>query len=117
MSITLREFIDAHRRIQMVFMEMPELKMTRAQVRRLLNLSIEASETAIATLTQGGFLTESLDGFIVRSSTRTRGQSGFESLPASELVEGRGPHDHAERDRRNGDFANDADDQRAPPLR
>ena len=117
MSITLREFIDAHRRIQMAFMEMPELKMTRAQVRRLLNLSIEASETAIATLTQGGFLTESLDGFIVRSSTRTHGQSSVDSPRASELVEGRSAHNHAQRERRDSDLTNDADDQRAPALR
>lgn len=73
MGITMKEFLEAQRRIQLTYMEMPGLKLTRAQIRRLFNLSVEACETAIETLNDAGFLHESVDGMIGRGSrARTR---------------------------------------------
>ena len=53
-------------RIQMEFMEMPEMRLTGAQMRRLLNLSVEVCELALATLVQSGFLTSAADGAFQR---------------------------------------------------
>lgn len=71
--MTATDVVDARTRIQMAFMEMPEMRLTRAQVRRLLNLPAEACEDAVAVLVRSGFLTESLDGALTRGSRRCSG--------------------------------------------
>jgi len=67
--MTIKDIPDARTRIQIAFMEMPEMRLTRAQVRRLLNLSTDACERALAVLVQSGFLTESLDGALARGTS------------------------------------------------
>jgi len=64
----LAEMQDVRTRIQLVFMEMPELGLTRQQIRRLLNLPIEACEDAVRSLVTCGFLTESLEGVLGRGT-------------------------------------------------
>ena len=68
--MTLTDVVDAQTRIQMAFMEMPEMRLTRAQVRRVLNLPPDACEDALAVLVSSGFLIESLDGALARGSRR-----------------------------------------------
>ena len=60
---------EVRTRIQLVYMEMPEIRLTRQQIRRLLSLPVDACEDAIRTLVTSGFLTESLEGFLVRGRT------------------------------------------------
>jgi hypothetical protein len=50
-------------------MEMPEIRLTRQQIRRLLSLPVDACEDAIRGLLRSGFLTESLEGVLVRGRT------------------------------------------------
>ena len=59
---------DVRTRIQMVYMEMPEVRLTRQQLRRLLGLPVEACEEAIRTLLTSGFLIESLEGVLIRGT-------------------------------------------------
>ena len=66
----VRDVSDARTQIQMAFMEMPEMRLTRAQVRRVLNLPSDACEDALAVLVRSGFLIESLDGALARGSRR-----------------------------------------------
>jgi hypothetical protein len=47
-------------------MEMPDIRLTRPQIRRLLSLPVDACEDAIRGLLTTGFLTESLEGVLVR---------------------------------------------------
>jgi hypothetical protein len=60
---------DVRTRIQLIYMEMPEIRLTRHQIRRLLSLPVDACEDAIRTLLTSGFLTESLEGVLVRGRT------------------------------------------------
>ena len=60
---------EVRTRIQMIYMEMPEIRLTRQQIRRLLSLPIDACEDAIRGLLTSGFLTESLEGVLVRGRT------------------------------------------------
>jgi hypothetical protein len=53
----------------MIYMEMPEIRLTRQQIRRLLSLPVDACEDAIRGLLTSGFLTESLEGVLVRGRT------------------------------------------------
>jgi hypothetical protein len=62
----LTEIRDALHRIRMEYAEMPEMKLTLAQMRRLLNLPIEPCEIALATLVDTGFLVHRQDGAFVR---------------------------------------------------
>jgi hypothetical protein len=57
---------DVRTRIQMIYMEMPEIRLTRQQIRRLLSLPVDSCEDAIRGLLTSGFLTESLEGVLVR---------------------------------------------------
>ena len=57
---------DALRRIRVEYMEMPDLKLTRAQARRLWNLTQEACDVALATLVRSGFLGQTTDGQFLR---------------------------------------------------
>jgi len=68
----IAEVQDVRTRIQLVFMEMPELGLTRHQIRRLLNLPIEACEDAVRSLVTCGFLTESLEGVLGRGAAVRR---------------------------------------------
>jgi hypothetical protein len=71
--MTVMDVLDAQARIQMAFIEMPEMRLTRAQVRRLLNLPADTCEDALAALVRSGFLIESLDGALTRGSRRCSG--------------------------------------------
>ena len=53
-------------RIQMEYIEMPEMKLTLMQTRRLLNLPLEACEVALASLVESGFLIQSQSGAFLR---------------------------------------------------
>ena len=60
---------EVRTRIQLIYMEMPEIRLTRQQIRRLLSLPVDACEDAIRALVTSGFLTESLEGVLVRGGT------------------------------------------------
>lgn len=45
---------------------MPEMKLTLAQMRRLMNLPIDSCEVALAALVDSGFLVRRKDGAFVR---------------------------------------------------
>jgi DNA-binding IclR family transcriptional regulator len=57
---------EALHRIRMEYVEMPEMKLTVAQMRRLMNLPIDTCEVALATLVDSGFLVRRRDGAFVR---------------------------------------------------
>jgi hypothetical protein len=67
----LTEIREALHRIRMEYIEMPEMKLTLAQMRRLLNLSLEPCEIALATLVDTGFLVQRQDGAFVRGPALT----------------------------------------------
>jgi hypothetical protein len=60
---------EALDRIRLEYQEMPDLKLTLAQISRLCGLSSDACEGAISTLLWNGFLKQSASGRYVRSST------------------------------------------------
>jgi DNA-binding IclR family transcriptional regulator len=62
----LVEIRIAVHRIRMEYVEMPEMKLTLAQMRRLLDLPMDACEVALATLVDSGFLVRRPDGAFVR---------------------------------------------------
>lgn len=62
------EVREALVRIQMEYTEMPEMKLTLPQARRLMNLPLEACEVALATLVQTGFLVQLRTGVFLRRS-------------------------------------------------
>jgi len=68
----IAELQDVRTQIQLVFMEMPEICLTRHQIRRLLNLPIDACEDALRSLVTSGFLTESLEGVLGRGGAVRR---------------------------------------------
>ena len=57
---------DVLRRIRVEYIEMPDLKLTRAQARRLWNLTQEACDAALAILVRTGFLGQTTDGQYLR---------------------------------------------------
>ena len=57
---------EALHRIRMEYVEMPEMKLTVAHMRRLMNLPIDTCEVALATLVDSGFLVRRQDGAFVR---------------------------------------------------
>jgi hypothetical protein len=57
---------DALWRIRVEYIEMPDLKLTRAQARRLWNLTQEACDGALAILVRTGFLGQTTDGKYLR---------------------------------------------------
>jgi hypothetical protein len=65
----------AFTRIQIEYIEMPDLKLTFAQIRRLCNLPPDVCEPAVAALEQTGFLWRTADGRFVR---RALGRAGRE---------------------------------------
>jgi hypothetical protein len=62
----LAEIREALHRIRMEYVEMPEMKLTLAQMRRLLNLPADVCEVALASLVDSGFLVRRPDGAFVR---------------------------------------------------
>jgi len=69
------EWRHAFTRIQVEYIEMPDLKLTLAQIRRLCDLPEELCEPAVAALLQAGFLWRAPDGKFVR---RALGRVGRE---------------------------------------
>lgn len=57
---------EALHRIRMEYVEMPEMKLTLSQLRRLMNLPLDSCEVALATLVDSGFLVRRRDGAFVR---------------------------------------------------
>lgn len=90
--MTMKAIPDVRTRIQMAFMEMPEMRLTRAQVRRLLNLPSDACEGALASLVQSGFLTESLDGALTRGTSTSAAGLHKSFQPRTESASATGPH-------------------------
>jgi DNA-binding IclR family transcriptional regulator len=72
----LTEIREALHRIRMEYVEMPEMKLTLAQMRRLLNLPLEPCEIALATLVDTGFLVQRPDGAFVRGPALTSAALG-----------------------------------------
>ena len=71
----------AFTRIQIEYIEMPDLKLTIAQLRRLCDLSEELCVPAVDALLQAGFLHQATDGRVVR---RAVGRAGRE-ISASDI--------------------------------
>ena len=65
----------AFTRIQIEYIEMPDLKLTFAQIRRLCDLPHDVCEPAMAALERSGFLWRTPDGRFVR---RALGRVGRE---------------------------------------
>jgi hypothetical protein len=65
----------AFTRIQVEYIEMPDLKLTPEQIRRLCDLPRDICEVAIVALEQAGFLWRVPDGRLVR---RAPGRAGRE---------------------------------------
>jgi len=53
-------------RIQVEFLEMPDLKLTAQQAQRLWQLPVRACDSALGLLVERGFLARSRDGRFVR---------------------------------------------------
>jgi hypothetical protein len=69
------EWRHAFTRIQVEYIEMPDLKLTLTQIRRLCDLPEELCEAAVEALLQVGFLWRAPDGRFVR---RALGRAGRE---------------------------------------
>ena len=71
-------------RIQMEYIEMPDMKLTSRQMRRLLDLPGEACDAALDALVGSGFLVCSREGQFFRTSTlgRTAAHAAMEFAPA-----------------------------------
>jgi hypothetical protein len=65
-SMDTRHIHLARMRIQIEYIEMPQLKLTLAQVRRLCDLPQEVCEAAMASLVSGGFLLRTREGSFLR---------------------------------------------------
>ena len=57
---------DALTLIQMEYLEMPDLKLTLRQARRLFDLPLELCELALQSLVAKGFLAQTHDGAFLR---------------------------------------------------
>ena len=64
----LRE--DVVRRVRAEYLEMPGLRLTRAQAQRLWGLDPRTCERLLTTLTENRFLAQTKDGAFVLSSSR-----------------------------------------------
>jgi hypothetical protein len=56
----------ARMRIQVHYIEMPGLRLSRAQASRLCGVSADLCADALTTLVKSGFLSQSIDGSFVR---------------------------------------------------
>lgn len=59
---------NALTQIQMEYLEMPDLKLTAHQARRLFGLPVELCEPALEALVLAGFLSRTRDGAFLRPS-------------------------------------------------
>jgi hypothetical protein len=66
-------------RIQADYLEMPGLKLTVRQARRLWDLPLESCESALATLVESGFLVRSQDGAFLRGGSLLRSLAALRS--------------------------------------
>jgi hypothetical protein len=71
------DFRNALLRIQSDYLEMPELKLTTSQARRLWTLSADVCDAALAALVASGFLTQTRDGSFLHGG---RGPVQIEAL-------------------------------------
>ena len=55
--------------IEMEYLEMPDLKLTLGQARRLWDLPIDLCESALTSLVERGFLVRTQDGWFLRNSS------------------------------------------------
>jgi len=62
----VRPAIDLLRRIQGEFLEMPGLRLTEPQARRLWNLDALSCSTVVSVLLDAGFLFKTSDGSLMR---------------------------------------------------
>ena len=89
------EWRHAFTRIQIEYIEMPDLKLTLAQIRRLCDLPEDLCEPAVAALLQVGFLWRAPDGRFVRRALGRAGREISESdvdlSSASRSCPGRAP--------------------------
>jgi len=74
------EVQNALLRIQMEYVEMPDLKLTARQAQRLWHLSHDVWETALAVLIGRQFLARTRDGAYVRASAMRARIEAIESL-------------------------------------
>ncbi|MGE0449016.1 MAG: hypothetical protein AB7Q29_05465 [Vicinamibacterales bacterium] len=58
-------------RIAMEYIEMPDLKLTASQARRLWNMPADVCERALSALVARGFLVKTAAGAFLRSSARS----------------------------------------------
>ncbi len=69
------QIVEIVKRIRVEYVEMPDLRLSLAQARRLWNLPADLCETALSTLVQSGFLARTPDGSFLRTAA---GSDGFE---------------------------------------
>jgi hypothetical protein len=67
MSVQQQQFEDVLRRIQGEYLEMPGLRLTKAQAQRLWGLDRAACDAALGALVETRFLFRNRDGAYVRS--------------------------------------------------
>jgi hypothetical protein len=68
-DVTRGEQDEALTRIAMEYIEMPDLKLTAAQARRLWNISSEVCDMALAALVARGFLMQTRTGAFLRRTS------------------------------------------------
>ena len=69
-------------RIRMEFLEMPGMRLTRSQARRLWNLNQTACDHVLDTLVEQGFLKQAADGAFLRQwSGRSDEWNGVAAFP------------------------------------
>ena len=66
MAVELREALT---RIQMEYLEMPDLKLSYVQARRLFGLPAEVCDRALDALVFEGFLRRTIDGAFLKAAT------------------------------------------------
>jgi len=84
---------SARARIQIEYIEMPDLKLTLAQVGRLCNLPKDVCEAAIASLVESGFLATSSGGSILRVGRGQMSREVGDALAAPSTREAQRPTD------------------------
>jgi len=70
----LRDVHEALARIRSEYTEMPEMRLTLPQLKRLLNVPTDACEIALAALVESGFLARTDDGSFRRPEPTLRAQ-------------------------------------------
>lgn len=74
------DFRDVLMRIQMEYVEMPGLKLTLFQARRLWTVPIELCQAALGALVATGFLVQTADGAYLRRGTPPVNVEAIDSL-------------------------------------